>query len=1310
MNKIYNNYHKHDHISNIFTPDTHIKTIHYLERIQELGYGSYFTTNHGSGGDVFESLTLCKQYDIRCIYGIEGYIVKNPLEKDTRNYHIIIIPVDNTARKKLNLITSRANIEGFYYKPRIFLEDLLKLNPNDVYITTACIAGIVRDKEGITDIFLPLVQHFGKNVFLEVQNHNDNNQKKINDICLKLSEKFKLELIAGNDSHYIYPSQAKDRLDFLKGKGINYGTEDSFILDFPDYDTMFLRFQNQGVLSDEQITKAINNTLIFEKCEDINIDKSIKMPSIYPNLSADEKICELKKHIAQNFKQIIKEENIQGKELERYKQGIYSEMKVIEDTKEINTADYFLLNEKLVDLAVNKYGGVLTRTGRGSCGSYYINRILGMTQLDRFKLDIKLYPERFMSTARLLENRAMPDIDFNIVEQEPFIKASKELLGDNGCYPMIAYGTMQLSEAFRNVCRSKGLNINDYNEIAKNIDNYIDDNKWKPYITEAKMYQNTIISASVHPCAFLLSNNNILEEYGVVKIGDNICVMITSSEADEYKMLKDDFLIVTVYKLINETFKLIGKPIMPLKELCASLDDKVWSLFENKLTCTLNQVDGDWATSLLETFKPKNVSDMSMFVACLRPFFNSWRDDFISRKPNISKSEHLNKLLESTNGYILFQENLMQYFEWLGITPAESIGLIKKISKKKIHKEDFEALETRLKDKWLENTGSMNYFDDTWDMIQSCISYGFCVSGKTRLYRNGNGNKYIPTVEEMYNIKNSHKYAVETNHLSLYKKYRKYGYGKALSMSEDNILYENEIIDIHFTGTRKVYRVKVESGATIDCTLNHKFPTPKGVFELSELNIGDSLYLKDSYQKRLNSSRLTKEFTPNYPKKGECGFQNKPTGDSVIFKTQRNLHKKNRDCCEMCGVEYNIDKSFELHHIDLDRTNNVISNYKWLCNSCHKKIHYKNNRNARFKRGLTTRLEKIISIEYIGKENVYSISMDNPYHTFTVESGIVTSNCSSHAVGVAIDCLYGAYLKSHYPLEYYTVALENYSNNVEKTTKLMNELPYFNIKIENIKFGKSSSHYNIDRDNRTIYKNISSIKYCNSTIAEELMELSKNKKYDNFVELLYDIKNTSVDNRQLEILIILNFFSDFGNNKYLLEVTKIFNEFSSSKIIKKSKIEELGIDECIVKKYSNKETATQYRELDNKGLILAICSKIKNNTLSIKEQIKAEIEYLGYTTYVNSDINEDYYIVINYKCFKDATRPYMTLRNINNGEEIKTRITQSKIYKDNPFGEYSILKVEKKGFIEKFKKKCIGGEWTESDELELILECYEVII
>ena len=144
----YENYHKHDNISNIFTPDTHIHTIDYIKRIKELGYGCYFTTNHGTGGDIFESLTLCQQNDIRCIYGVEGYIVENPLEKDKRNYHIIIIPKDNVARKKVNLILSRANIEGYYYKPRIFLDDLLRLNSDEVYITTACVAGILRDIDG----------------------------------------------------------------------------------------------------------------------------------------------------------------------------------------------------------------------------------------------------------------------------------------------------------------------------------------------------------------------------------------------------------------------------------------------------------------------------------------------------------------------------------------------------------------------------------------------------------------------------------------------------------------------------------------------------------------------------------------------------------------------------------------------------------------------------------------------------------------------------------------------------------------------------------------------------------------------------------------------------------------------------------------------------------------------------------------------------------------------------------------------------------------------------------------------------------
>lgn len=537
----YLNYHKHTHVSSIFSPDSNEHAESYVKRSVEYGMDSYFTTEHGSMGDIFEAKTLCDKYGLHCKTGIEGYIVPDPAEKDKSNYHFVIIPRTNAARRKVNLLSSRASMEGYYYRPRFSPEWLMKLDPGDIYLTTACVAGLLRDETSISQILLPLYNHFGNNLMLEVQAHNVDVQKDINRKALALHDELGLRLIAACDSHYVDQTGRYERLELLRGKGITYGDEDDFILDFPEPDILYDRFRKQGILSDDQISEAFESTMMLEECEDIDLDHSIKMPNIYPNLTPKERMAKLEKEVWDRFKNIEREEKIVEPDLSNYVEGIKNELKIINDTNdEIHTADYFLFNEKNVDLAVNKYGGVLTRGGRGSCGSFYINRILGMTQLDRFKIRLPIFPERFMSTARLLENHALPDIDFNCKEQEPFVKASRELLGENGCYPMIAYGTMQLSEAFRNVCRSKGLDFEEFNEVGKNLDRYMNDPKWKPIIDEANRYVGTIVSASVHPCAHLLSDKNILEEYGVVKVGDFFCVMVTSAEADEYKLLKND--------------------------------------------------------------------------------------------------------------------------------------------------------------------------------------------------------------------------------------------------------------------------------------------------------------------------------------------------------------------------------------------------------------------------------------------------------------------------------------------------------------------------------------------------------------------------------------------------------------------------------------------------------------------------------------------------------------------------------------------------------------------------------------------------
>lgn len=1017
----YNNYHKHDHVSNIFTPDTNTKQEEYILKALEYGHTSYYSTNHGSFGDIFEARTLCNKYGLRCIAGIEGYIVPNASQKDKRNYHIIVIPKTDEARKKMNYVSSMANIKGFYYKPRFFLSDLLKLDPNDVYITTACVAGLLRDKDSINEIFMPLYKHFKENVMLEVQTHDDPLQIEINKKAIYLSDQYGLSLIAANDSHYIDESGKEERLELLRGKHINYGSEDDFILDYPTAETMIERFKKQGVLTDRQISDALNNTLLFDECEEIQLDYSIKMPTIYPNLTPEQRVGLLKKEVNKRFKEIRKEEHIEGEEFKKYKDGIRYEMKIIEDTNdEIHTADYFLFNEKNVDLAVNKYGGVLTRGGRGSCGSFYINRILGMTQLDRFKINLPLFPDRFASTARLLENHSLPDIDFNVKSQEPFIKASRELLGEHGCYPMYAPGTMQISEAFRNVCRSKNMSFDEFNHVAKNLEEYQDDPKWKPIIEEANRYVGTIISGSVHPCAHILSNTNLLYEYGVTRLGENVCVLITSSEADEYKVLKNDYLIVTVWKLIDETFKEIGIPIIKANELLDKIkdDQRIWDLFKNGITCTLNQVDSDNGCRQAKQYGISSFEDGAHIAAAIRPSFDSWREQFLDRKPYTTGSDQLDDVLKDTHGYILFQESLMQYFDWLGVSPAESIGLIKKISKKKIKQSDFDNLEERIKKQWIINTGSEEMFSETWHLVQSCMSYGFC---------------------------------------------------------------------------------------------------------------------------------------------------------------------------------------------------------------------------------------------------------------------------SAHAAATSLDMCYGAYLKVNYPYEYYSVCFNNYVGDKERTNKLTNELEYFGIKLSDIKFRHSNSKYSYDKESHTIFKGMSSIKFVGDNVGEELYALRDNQ-YDSFIDLLQDISNTSVNSKQLDILIKLDFFSEFGDINYLLKQVECYDKFYGRKQFTISKLQKEGEDIELIKKYCQKQTEKTLKEFDYIGFLKDMTSSMAYSPVSITERMDYQKEYIGYISYINPNVGKRYYYVKDLSVTKSIVN--IQLYEIYSGKTQKVKMWTTQ-YKKNPFDEGDILYLKS---VEKKHKKEPTGE------------------
>jgi DNA polymerase III alpha subunit len=255
------NYHKHTHESNIFTADSAVTIEDYAKRCIELGHKVLSSCEHGFQGKYYDVYDVAKKYNLKFIFGTEAYWVKDRFSKDSTNGHITIFARNENGRKEINRILSDANIEGYYYKPRLDLELLLSLTPENVFLTSACIA--FWKYEDIEDIVITLHNHFKQNFMLEVQYHLTKDQQIINQKILDLSQQYNIKIIMGCDSHYIYPQQKEDREAVLEARGIQYENEDGWFMDYPDEETAFNRFYQQGILTKEQIHEAMNNTDIF---------------------------------------------------------------------------------------------------------------------------------------------------------------------------------------------------------------------------------------------------------------------------------------------------------------------------------------------------------------------------------------------------------------------------------------------------------------------------------------------------------------------------------------------------------------------------------------------------------------------------------------------------------------------------------------------------------------------------------------------------------------------------------------------------------------------------------------------------------------------------------------------------------------------------------------------------------------------------------------------------------------------------------------------------------------------------------------
>lgn len=383
--RIFQNQHRHTTYSNPKVSDSVVTNEDYARRASELGHGIISTMEHGWQGRYIEGYELankcfnfdktndkCKECGGKCggcpnstnplkfVFGVEAYWVQNRFEPDGKNCHMCIYAKNENGRQAINEILSEANISGFYKQARIDLDLIYRLPANDVIITSACVAFWKYDD--IEEIVEGIHSYFKNNFFLECQFHHTDSQKQLNKRIVQLSQKLGIKLIMGCDSHYIYEETSWERTDYLASKGMHYEDEDGWFLDYPDGDTAYQRFIEQGVLTESQINECFENTNVFLEVEEYNnpcFNYEIKMPTLYPELTQEEK--------DQKYEDLIWEKwnetkvKINPEKWEHYESEIANEIETVKITKH---SDYFLMDYELIKESV-KNGGMITNTGRG---------------------------------------------------------------------------------------------------------------------------------------------------------------------------------------------------------------------------------------------------------------------------------------------------------------------------------------------------------------------------------------------------------------------------------------------------------------------------------------------------------------------------------------------------------------------------------------------------------------------------------------------------------------------------------------------------------------------------------------------------------------------------------------------------------------------------------------------------------------------------------------------------------------------------------------------------------------------------------
>lgn len=684
--------HLHSDISSAVTNiDSVTKFTDYIEQAKAWGMTAIAFTEHGSVMSWVKKKETCEKYGLKYIHATEAYLTESLDNKIRDNYHVCLYAKNFDGVKELNKMLSIANNrrDGHYhYVPRITFEELYATSDN-IIIATACTGGVFRsENEDLKNEYVEFLQRNKHRSFLEIQHHNTEEQKKHNELILKLHSRYNIPIIVATDTHALNETHIKGRDILQKAKNIHFKGEDGWDLVMRSYDEVVKALQIQGVLTQAQIIEGLENTnKLANMVEEFELSRSPKYPKLYEN-----PLDELKKRINKGVKEkkVNKKVNYKSEYLPR----IYEELETYIHN---DAVDFLLLDSDIKDYA--RSNGVFCGYSRGSVSGSLIAYLIGMTDVDSVKFNMNF--QRFMNKERI----SLADVDSDWEpNQRDFIKKHIYEMHGVYCADIITFNTIALKGAVKDVARALGYSVDIADQINKQIDTNEREmrNQYPDIFEYVDIINGTIVSIGSHPCGTVVSPIPLDENMGLCSLStnENPITMLNMKEIDSLNYVKLDILGLDNIEIINETCKMAGIERLTPDNIVD--DEKVWlDIRENtafifqwesdSAQAYLKQLFSDETVNKIKKLNPnfKYIDLFSVGNGAIRPAGQSYREELAKGIFHDNGHEALNNFMSPTLGYCVYQEQIINFLnQFCGFTMGEG-DVVRKGFAKKLGTEQF---------------------------------------------------------------------------------------------------------------------------------------------------------------------------------------------------------------------------------------------------------------------------------------------------------------------------------------------------------------------------------------------------------------------------------------------------------------------------------------------------------------------------------------------------------------------------------------------------------------------------------------------